>query len=177
MSRQAFLPVVAAIALALLAACGGAGSAGQASAEWNSADTTIGSGKLAQAATATWCPQSGILMLVTSGTDTGVAVRYRSDAIRGGEYPVVDTTSVRQPAGIVALRFPRATRLLAFSSDSGTVTLDPTNGALVSGRFHAWFREPGTGVPVELAGRFARVAVTPEAPGCEAALRPTALPQ
>lgn len=177
MKRGMRLPVAAAVALVLLPGCRSPGSAGQVSAEWTSADTTIGSGKLAQAATATWCPQSGILMLVASGADTGVAVRYRSDAIRGGEYPVVDTTSTRQPAGIVALRLPQATRLLAFSSDSGTLTLDPTDGALVSGRFQAWFREPGTGVPVALAGRFTRVAVTPEAPGCEAALRPTASPQ
>lgn len=150
----------------LLAACARGDDPGRLTAEWSSPDTTIGSGRMAQAATATWCQPVGQLVLLAAGTDSGVAIRYRSDAVRAGEYPVVDTSASRAPSAIVSVRFVQGIKVLALSSDSGTLVLNPGAGERVSGSFQAWFREAGTASPVELHGQLTGIRIQSDSAAC-----------
>jgi hypothetical protein len=150
----------------MIAACARGERAGRFTAEWSSADTTIGTGQIAASAHASWCQATGRLTVLGVGTDSGVAVLYRSDAVRGGEYPIVDTTTSRAPSAVVGVRFVQGIKVLALSSDSGTLTLDPGDGSQVSGRFSAWFRESGTASPVEVRGRFTGVRIAPDSAAC-----------
>ena len=153
-------------AAVLIAACARDERAGRLTAEWSSTDTTIGTGQIAASANASWCRSTGQLKLLAMGTDSGVAVLYRSDAVRGGEYPIVDTTTSRAPSALVAVRFVQGIKVLALSSDSGTLTLDPGDGSRVTGRFNAWFRESGTASPVEVRGQFSGIPVVPDSSAC-----------
>lgn len=159
--------------LTLLGACARRDQAGLLTAAWTSADTTIGSGKMAVAATANWCQSVGRLTVLGAGTDSGVAVLYRSDAVRGGNYPIVDTTMSRAPSAVVAVRFVRGMKVLALSSDSGSLVLEPRSSDDVSGRFSAWFRETGTASPVEVSGQFTNVPIASDSAACAVAPPPT----
>jgi hypothetical protein len=157
----------------MVGACARKEHAGRLTAEWSSADTTIGTGQMAVGASASWCETTGRLTVLGVGTDSGVAVLYRSDAVRGGEYPIVDTTMSRAPSAVVAVRFVQGIKVLALSSDSGTLVLEPRSGQDVSGQFSAWFREAGTASAVEVRGQFSNVRILPDSGTCPVAAPPS----
>lgn len=119
-------------------------------------------------ASATWCAATGQLAILGAGGDSGIGILVRSDAIRSGEYVIVDTSASRAPAAIVAFRLVRGPRLIALSSDSGSLALASTGTQPVEGKYTAWFREPGTAAPVSLAGAFRGVEPATDSTACRA---------
>ena len=154
------------VLIALLAACARSEDPSVVTAEWTSTDSTIGSGRMTQVATAAWCAPIGQLTVVALRSDSGVAISYRTDAVRAGEYPIVDTSASRAPSAVVAVRFVQGIKVLALSSDSGSLTLDPGAGSRISGSFRAWFRESGTASPVEVRGQLTGIPVLRDSAAC-----------
>ncbi|HXE56815.1 MAG TPA: hypothetical protein VNK43_02340 [Gemmatimonadales bacterium] len=173
------------LALGLTAGCGADRGGGRMEASWTGADT----GRLTAPATANWCPGTGLLEVVGTGLDTGVAlVLYPGvpgdtssgdslaiDDLRPGRYPLRDpfATPVSRPGATAAIRWFDQTAVQGYSSHGGEVVLERGSGGALHGRFRGTMRSPAGGRgELTLEGSFVDVPLGPAAAGCPPAAPP-----
>jgi hypothetical protein len=135
-------------------------------AEWSGSQR----GRFIAPASATFCPESGILELVAVRGDTGVGLAlYPGDFNQpvAGSYPVFGSAMPEppRPGSGAALRWFSGIDLAAFEAASGTVELNPAD-TLLSGTFALRMQQPTGTDTLVMNGRFSAVPLHRLEAGC-----------
>ncbi len=162
---------VRASGLLLLAAVGCRPPEGaRLTAQWQSPDTTIRTGRITLPITATWCPVRARLMLLGMSNDSGIGILVRTVKLTPGKYRVEDTTRSTVPAAVIGFRVASEQNFAALTADSGLVAITAIDGTRFVGRFVAWLRAANG--PVLLRGEFGPVTAVPDTVRCESQAPP-----
>jgi hypothetical protein len=156
------------LAALLLAGCRrSAGPApGEAAVEWRGGDR----GRFTVAATATHCPETGVVEIIGIRGDTavGIAVFLADSAVVGpGDYQVFQGATLVEPrpGATAGVRWFTGVDLAAFESVSGTVTVRATDNR-VSGALAIRMQGVSSSDTLAVTGTMNRLPVNRSGPGC-----------
>lgn len=162
------LPLSMLCVLLLLPACGESSlGRGQLSTTWTFGEFQ---GQLTADVSATICPTTRLVELVTIRGDTGVAILLFpvDTVVTTGAYPVFPTQIgiEPRPGAMVALRWFESVRVEAFESLDGEVVVEGGGAEGLSGRFSARLVGVERLDTVMVQGAFSGIAPVPAGPDC-----------
>lgn len=132
---------------------------------WTGSDT----GQISAPAAAEWCDGQRRLEIRAMGGDTGVALAlYPNVILSPDSYPVVAPAKRDSviPSARVGLRWFGATAIKGFQGDSGTVVLERTDSAQLSGNLSVRASSISNNERVTLTGEFRNLTVVDQVRGC-----------